>query len=465
MGILSFFFTITSCEEDNTTIGSIIASGEVEITVDTSYYNLNAKAIRLQNFDSKTGNLMIGNIQLDNYGKLDCSFVTRLMCASGLDVADSLLLPERVDSCKLVLGAQRKGITGDSLAPQRLNVYKLSKQLPDNINNTFNPEGYYDPADVFATRSYTLSQISLSDTAFYRDKYVELTVDLPKEFGKEIFETYKNDPDVFSWPKTMAERFLPGIFVKNTFGRGCVANIETLYVAVFYHKLADKTTVVDGDTTIQQIHLANVAYPFSISPEVVSSNNVNYEPSENIVNWNNEANGDVIITTPGGYIASFEFPLQSLIDKFKEKNTHLSTVNSLNLYIPAETFGGDSRISMVDNLLLIKSSEYESFFAENKIPDNKSSFTGVYDPVNKRYVFNSLVNYFIESLDKGTLTKQDTEFTLVPVEIGTESQQDYYGNITSYVVKCVPYASKPTMTLLNTREAMVTFSFSTQMID
>ena len=166
--IFSFITAITACQDENTTIGSVIASGEVEITIDTFYFDLNGKAIRLENFDSKTGNLMIGNIQSQEYGSLNCSFVTRLMCAAKLEVDDSLFYADRVDSCKLVLGAERKGIIGDSLAPQRLTVYKLTKQLPGDITNNFDPEGFYDPSSPFASRSYTVSQISSKDSSFYK---------------------------------------------------------------------------------------------------------------------------------------------------------------------------------------------------------------------------------------------------------------------------------------------------------
>ena len=463
--LLAFLGLLVACEEDTTTIGSVIANGEVKITIDTSYYDLNARSLEVSSFDSKTGNLLLGNIQEKEYGNLSCSFVTKLMCASNLEIDDSLFYANRVDSCKLILGAQRDDITGDSLAPQILTVYKLTKQLPEDIDNNFNPEGYYDPSRPFASRSYTVSQIASSDSSFYKESYVNLSLNLPVDFGKEIFTAYKEEPEIFQWPKTMAEKFLPGLYIKSTFGKGCIANIQSVYVAVFYHSLSTTTKVEDGDTITTQVHKNHVVYPFTVSPEVVSSNQVSYMPSQKITQWNQQEDGSVVITTPGGYMATFDFPAKALIDKYQVHNTNLSRVNDLNLYLPAEPFGEDTDISVAETLMLIKKSEYEDFFAENKVPDNMSSFTGVYDPAKKRYAFSTMRNYFVELLKKDTLTPEDTEFMIVPVELGTESVSDYYGNATTYVVKCVPYTSKPTMTLINAREAMVTFSFSTQIID
>lgn len=466
--LLAFLMAgVTSCEETTTTIGSVIASGEVEITVDSINFDLMAKPVAVETYDSKTGNLMVGKIQVEQYGRLNCSFVSRLMCTPTLGVPDSILrvLPERIDSCKLLLSASREGITGDSLAPQRLAVYLLDKQLPSSINNSFNPEGYYNPSTPLASKSYTVSGIAESDSAFYNNPYVDLTVDLPLEFGVQIVEKYLSQPDIFQWPQTMAENYIPGIYVESTFGNGCIANIDVAYIGIYYHTLKETTEEIDDETVTRIEHVGNVIYPFSITPEVLSSNNISYTPAENIVSQNEMGDGRVVITTPGGYMAQFSFPAQELIDRYLSEYAHLSTVNELFLYIPAEEFDKASGIGVAPNLLLIKTSEYQDFFAKNKIPDNLTSFTGVYDAENSRYYFSSMRSYFLELLAKDTITPEDIDFTLVPVEIETESVSSYYSDITTYVTKCVPYTSRPTMTLLKSDEARVAFSFSTQMID
>ena len=461
---------LASCEEDTTMIGSAISTGEVVITVDSLIYELNARAVKIEDFDSKTGNLMIGHLQVENYGDLSCSFVTRLLPASNLEIADSIFnledFVERVDSCKLIMGAIRDEIVGDSLAPQKMSIYKLTRQLPAEINNTFNPEGYYNPSDPFATKSYTVSSIAQSDSAFYNNSFVELNVDLPVEFGREIFRTYKNNPSIFQWPQTMATEFLPGLYVKPTFGNGCVANIHTIFVGVFYHTYDILTTVEDDETKTSVYKVNNLSVPFTVSPEVLSSNNITYTPSENIIlkNENLENTGEVVVTTPGGYIAEFKFPIKALIEKYQEHNSHLTTVNDLIMYIPGESFDANTRIGVAENMLLIKKTEYDEFFAKNKVPDNLTSFIGSYYSNVGKYYFNSMRSYFIDLLSKDEITEEDITFYIVPVEITTETSSSYYTSNT-YVTKCELLTSKPTMTLLKTNESTIAFSFSTQMID
>ena len=467
LSIAAFF---SACEDNTTTIGSSIAAGEVIITTDSVTYALNAKPVYLDVFDSKTGNLMLGSLQVENYGRLDCSFVTRLLSAANLNIADSIFnledFTQRVDSCKLIMGANRSAIVGDSLAPQKLTLFKLTKQLPSDIDNKFNPYGYYNPDDPFASKSYTVSGIAQKDSAFYNSSFVELNVDLPREFGMEIFQTYKDSPEIFQWPQTMAKDFLPGFYMQQTFGNGCVANINTVYVGVFYHTFAEVTEVVDEETVTSIVPVTNLSIPFTVSPEVLSSNNISYKPSENIVNKNemNENSGEIVVTTPGGYIAQFEFPAQDFIDLYNSKNAHLTTVNDLVLYIPGETFDETEDIGLAQNILLIKKSEYEDFFSKNKVPDNMSAFIGAYNANNGLYHFTSMRNYFIDLLGKTEITEDDITFYLVPVDVTTESSDSYYASNT-YVTKCVPLTSKPTMTLLKTNESIIAFSFSTQLID
>lgn len=469
--VLSCLFSFMACDENTTTIGSVISQGEVLITNDTlKNQNLYGVPIEIETFDSKSGNLMIGRIQSDKYGSLICSFVTRLMCAANLQIPDSLFSREdfidRVDSCKLVMGAERNGIIGDSLAPQVLSVYQLTKMLPSSINNTFDPSGYFDSSMPLASKSYTVSGISKSDSAFYNNSYVDIMVDLPVEFGKEIISKYKTDPSIFQWPQAMAENFIKGLYLDPIFGNGCIANINSVYIAVFYYSLSEKTTEnEDGESTTEVIHVNNMTVPFTVSPEVLSSNNISYTPSSFITQKNSAStNGDVVITTPGGYISEVQFPVEDLIMRYQQHDTNLSTVNDLILQIPAEAYDNEGGVGMPENLLLVKASEYEDFFANNNIPDNISSFTGIYNKSNGCYQFTSMRNYFLDLLKKGNVTLEDYTFRIIPVEIGTENSNSYYGEGTTYVTKCVPYTAKPTMTMLHTNEATIIFSYSTQII-
>ena len=455
--------TMVSCEDDTSKIGPSISPGQVNITIDSLIFDLHATPFESEIFDSKSGNLLLGNIQVPEYGTLKCSFVTRLMCAASIDVPDSLLLPERVDSCKFMLYVKNGDLTGDSLAPQKISVYMLEKQLPSDINNLFDPTGYYDPTKTLGSKSFIVANLANPDTSYRNKGYVQIPVPLKEEFGKELFVKYRNDPSVFAWPQTLAQ-FIPGFYVEQTFGSGCVANITQALVMVYFHKKVEKTIIEDSDTIVALVNQRDSVIPLIVSPEVLSSNRVSYQVSDLIKAKISE--GETLITTPSGYSTSFRFPYENLVEQYEELDKHLSTISDLILTIPGEPIGNSLGLTVAPNLLLIKTSEIESFFADNKIPDGQTSFTASYNSESGSYQFQSMRSYITDLISKGEVSEEDVDFTILPVDLSYETvSNSYTGAGTTYVTKCVPYTQKPTVTRLYTDKALIVFSFTSQFID
>ena len=73
-----------ACEDEVSSIGGSIASGEVNITIDSLEFDLRARSISNPVFDARSGNILLGKINVPEYGRLDCSFVTRLLSISQL---------------------------------------------------------------------------------------------------------------------------------------------------------------------------------------------------------------------------------------------------------------------------------------------------------------------------------------------------------------------------------------------
>ncbi len=462
--VLAFAALGVACNDDSSKIGSSLTQDEVSISIDTLKFDLGAEPIENSNFDSRTGNLLIGNIDVPEYGKLNCSFVTRMMCSTNLNLPDSLLDPSRVDSCKFVMYVKRGELTGDSLAPQKVSVYGLTRQLPDGITNTFNPEGYYNPSDRLGTASFTTSLAGAIDTTFHNtsNNVLRIIVPMPKEMGAKIFREYKETPEIFQWPGTFAKEY-PGYFVETSFGKGCVANIAQIYMMVYFNYKRTTTSVVNGESVTKLDTISNYVTPFTNSPEVLSSNNISYKVSDYIQGLIDS--GETIITTPGGYNAKIKFPAEELIRHYKKEEHNLSIIGDLTLSIPAEEIENNFNIGTAPTLMMIKTSELDNFFNQNKVPDGKTSFSAEYDSVNKRYKFTSMRNYIIELLNKSTITEEDVEFTILPISLSTETVTNYGGSATVYVTKCTPYTIKPTLTWLKTDDASIVFTFSSQIID
>ncbi len=455
-----------ACQDDTSTIGGSLASGEVTITVDSIETDLRGKAEWIDDFDSRTTTKLLGNLTIPEYGNLNCSFVTQMMSATKMNIPDSI--PESdVDSIRLVMSIPRGALTGDSLAPQQLRVFRINKALPKDIDSKFDPAGYYDPSAVFATKSYTVSNISNNDTIFAKSAYVNIPMKLPNEFGLELFRKYRDNDPIFEWPATFNQWF-PGLYVEQNFGNGCVANISSVRAYLYWHRKEKISVTVDSaKVEYRDVTRRDSVCLLASAPEVLSSNNIHYNPSARLQQL--AAEGKSLVTSPGGYVTTFRFPVRQLLDRFLEADTELSVVSSLILKIPAVSVKNDYGMTPPNNLLMTTMDERESFFRENKIPDNVTSFYCTYDSDNKTYTFSSMREYLLKKLDEyrkdPTNFADDEVFCLQPVAVSTETVEQYYGQSVTYVTRVAPYLTSPTMVELDMEHAQILFTFSSQVLE
>lgn len=464
-----------ACEGDVSPIGGSIASGEVNISIDSLKYDLQARTIDNRTFDARSGNILLGKINVPEYGRLDCSFVTRLLSITQLpdsitetrENLDKFL--QKLDSCAVQLYMVRGNFVGDSLAPQQAKLYKLTKQLPNDITNEFDPEGYYNPSSPLGRKNYTLANVGAKDESYLKYGNFLVNISVDKQFAVDIFEKYMSDPGIFNWPSQFAT-FIPGFYVESSFGNGCMASFSQLAVTAFFYDLVKQVKKDDNGNSIKDsegnyvyetVHQKDSIVLCTTTPEVLSSNRIAYQPSQSILQ--RISSGDNIITTPGGFTTQFTFPAREIIDKYHAGNTNLSIVSGLSMTIPADTVKNNFGIYGAPYMLLIKTSEVEKFFANNSIPDNLSSFYATYNSTIGGYRFSAMRSYILDLIGKKEIKDEDVEFSLIPVNI---TFQEAAGNSSvTYPVKCVPYTVQPTMTKLDTKHSTIVFTFSSQMVE
>ncbi|MBD5295336.1 MAG: DUF4270 domain-containing protein [Bacteroides sp.] len=453
---------LASCEDDVSPIGGSLINNEVVINVDSTLFSIPARSVEALDIDARSVNTQIGRIAVPEYGDLSASYVTQLLSAAALNVPDSIGA-DRVDSTKLVLTMPRLSLIGDTLAPQQLTVYRLSKSLPTDIRSNFNPTGYYNATDPVNSKNYTLSGINLSDSAFAKAPSVSVNVTLPRQWGIDAFKAYRSDDtDIFQWPQKFCKDF-PGLYVKPSFGRGAMANITSSKVMIYYHYFVDRTVVENDSAVKKTVAIKDSVALFSSAPEVISSTIYDFKPSQSLKNL--IAENRTIVTAPLGYTVDLTFPAKDLLQQYWASEHNLSVINNLTMTLPASAVSNSLGLLPPPELLLIKKSEVASFFAEGKIPDNLSSFRGTYKSDKGRYEFGSMRPYIVSLIDKqGNLDPSDLEFTLIPVNIQSESVAQTDGSYVVYVTSCTPYLLRPAMAEIFTDRAGIVFTYTQQLI-
>lgn len=444
-----------SCEQEST-IGPSLVTGDTNIYID-SLFNISGNAVRNSVMNAKSTSQLLGHIYVPEYGDLKCSFLSMMMPAADINVPDSIGV-ERIDSINLKLMAYKNYIVGDTLMPQQLTVYPLTRTLSTNIKSDFNPEGYYDKNTPLGKKNYTASALGKKDTLINASALF-LNVKMPQQLGKTLFSSWRNNPETFRTPENLQSVFR-GIYVDPSFGRGCMINISATTFTDYYYTLANRTTVEDGNAVTRQIRLTDSINMLYTGPEVVSSNIISFTPSEKL--QERVAQGNAIVASPAGYNVEITFPAKEIADRYNEGKYNLSVVNNLILSIPGKTVSNDFGLLPAPTLLMVKTKDAETFFDEFKVPDNIESFYGTYDEKTGLYTFSSMRQYIINMIDSGSISEEDCRFTLIPISIDTETS--IYDPNKIYVTKCVPYLMRPTLTELDMEKAKVKFTYSTQKI-
>lgn len=463
--VISSSLFLLSCQDEISSQGSSLVSGVVSITVDSVEHFIPSRAIPYTGYDARSLTKLLGRINVEQYGSLNCAFMSQLYPSPVLGIPDSITV-EKIDSLRFIFSMPRGAFTGDSLAPQYLKIYRLENQLTNAVDNNADPADYCniaDPSALIGQTSYTLSALGLNDSIFRERPDIRIPVKLSQQDARKVFNAYKESPQTFEWPANLAQKF-PGIFVEQSFGSGCIANISNLDAYIYWTR-QEPQRVLDEDTGVY-----NTIYPevrdsvclFTSVPEVISTNIIKYTPSQYIIDM--IAENKAVNTTPGGFFTEITFPADKIVDKYNESVTPLTVVSNLSMRIPAEAVENEFGLKAAPYLLMVKSSEREDFFKNNRVPDGITSFYAAYNESEKAYSFNSLRQYILNIIDSGKpVEADDMMFSLVPVMIETESSENYYGQTTAvYVTRCANYTVKPTITRLHTEKAVICFTYSKQ---
>ena len=446
------------------TIGVSITDGVSSIIEDSSFVVTGA-SVRNDRIQMRTSTKMLGFLEADGFGRITASAVTMWMPAMVIDTAGTS--SSRIDSCRLILRLPpQDAFTGDSLAPMRLDVYRLNKSLPTPIYSDFDPEGYYSPEGLLASESYSPMSgwLEVSETyvsgATQVDTSRVISVPMPLSLAKELFDSYVADPVKFVNPRSFANIF-PGIYMTNSYGSGHVMNISAVELAVYYHKTVWKDDSTLTDTTACQTYLAS-------TPEVVSNNIIHYDVDDAVTAMVNR--GEAIIAAPAGYEVKLRFPIQDIIDHYQANvGNNQSIINSLSLELPVSVPQTEYDIQPPTYLLMVKTSKKDTFINGDSLTNNKDSFYAVYDASTKKYVFSGLRSYILNIIDNqgGIATEDDFNFTITPVDVVNYVYQQsyYYSTPTSVVTKISPMVSRPAIVRLLLDKAKIKITYSKQVVN
>ena len=444
-----------SCDETTSQAGSSLVEGEIQI-IEQEDFSVNGSSVANDAVRSRTILQLLGRLSAEGYGDISSDIVCQYMPAASIDTFG--VSRDDIDSVKLVLTMYKGGFAGDSVVPMGLTVHRLTRQLPSPLYSNFDPEGYYDPSPIGSTvYSALLANSSDVGTDSEGSVYKNIYVDLPLSIGQDLYDLYVNSSATMSTPQAFAQWF-PGLYITTSFGSGRVTRISNNAINVYYH-------VTDNVNDTVYVYVGSY---LGVTPEVLTNNNITYSMSASLKD--KASDGESLLVGPLGYETEFKFPAGEILARYKNQAGDLAIVNSLTFSLPASAISNDYDIAPPPYVLMVKKSEKEKFFSRASINDNMSSFYAAYDSTNKCYNFSSMLNYINEIIRKGSVTPEDEEFVICPVNISYyaaafSSYYDYYYGYTSstqQISAITPYVTEPVMVKLDFNNAEIKFSFTRQ---
>lgn len=452
-GLMAGSAVLTPSCDDSSDIGNSITQDSVAIIVDTTF-TLTGQSVSNSQVLSRSVTQMIGSVDADGFGRISSDIVTQFMPSNVLDTAG--IGVNDIDSLRLVMMLNLGEYTGDSVAPMGLEIYPLKRQLPSPIYSDFDPEGYYDSSEKYASLIYNASAVGQPDSV-KELSYRMLSVTLPRTVAKDLYAAYLENPATYATPTAFAQVF-PGLYIKNSFGNGRVTRIASTTMHLYYHKTYYDESL-EKDTTVRR-----AGNYFAVTPEIVTNNNIKLDIAPEIKA--RVAQGQTIVMAPAGLDVQFRFPGPEMLQKYRQDIAKgLGVINTVELSIPAEAIENKYGIQPPAYLLMTLTSEKDDFFINNKIPDNKTSFYAAYNSTTGKYDFTGLRTYFLDLLDKDNVTDADITFTLTPVSVTYESNSSYYYGTTTTVTGVVPYVATPVMARLLIEKSKISLVYSKQTIN
>lgn len=455
---------VQSCDDTTSKAGSSLVQDEISIVEDSSF-SAHGNSSMVNSVKSRTVLQLLGRISAKGYGDFSSDIVCQYMPAANLDTTNTKA--SYIDSVKLLLTMYKGGFTGDSAIPMGVSVHRLTRQLPTDLYSDFDPAGYYDPTPVAqATYSALINGSPYAGVDSEGSIYKHIAVDLPKEFGKSLYNLYKTSPEILSDPQSFAQWF-PGFYITTSFGSGRVVRISDNSIQVYYHSVERINDASNPRDTI----IKHVGSYLAVTPEVYTNNNISYTMSPDLSA--KASSGAPLLVGPLGYEVEFTFPARDILDCYRRQTGELAIVNSLSFTLPAKSLSNDYGIVPPPYILMVKKSEKAKFFSSLSVNDDLSSFYAAYDEDTGTYSFTSMLNYINGIIKKGSVSAEDEEFVICPVNVSYYPSSSssssyyyyYYGYSTASVTRISsisPYVTEPVMAELDFKNAKIDFSFTKQ---
>lgn len=410
---------LAGCNDELSPIGTSIQPGNDTISVFTDTFQIEVSTIQLDSIYARSTRAQLGELYDPLYGNLKSDFLCQFYSPSDFRF-EHTPYQGKIDSVDFKIyyssTSNKNGAwVGDSLAPMKAELFKLTAPLQRNFYTNMDPKDYCDMQTSLGSRVYTSYNNEVPDSIRELDTYSpSVRILMPTEIGQRFYDESINHPETFKDQASFNE-FWPGLYVTTTYGSGNILAVSSSYMTIYYQYAVSSSTGADS--------LVQGAEIFSTTKEVIQLNRFkNTDMSQLLVPDENYA----YIKSPAGVCLRVTLPISQMAPAMMDR-----IVNDFPLDLkamPQEEW--EYALTPPSYLLLLPEDSVQTFFENAQVENNKTAFLSeAYDASTRTYEFPNLSSLIKNQLDKAP--DKDLHMVALPVERTTKTTNSYYSSTTT----------------------------------
>lgn len=391
----------------------------------------------------------LGKYTDEIFGDLKAGFLTQLYCQNNFSfdfdqvVKDSIGVDETTGKAiynfkdvSCYINVSYDSFFGDSINPCQVEAYKLAKNITGDMTSSLDPEAedFYDPETGFLGKvTYTAANTYIDEDERTEDR--DLIIVIPSEIGQSIMNMNYQHPEYFKNSTTFNQNVLKGLYLKPISGDGTIIYANTTSLNINFTMYVDSAGIypikrkqpgyTDQDST------AIYSTSFNSTREVYQINTFKNVMNEEIINDTE----NTYLKSPAGIFTSMQLPVGKIANSLVN-DTIIQTRLTLQAYNQVKA--NEINMTKPEEVLLLRKSEVYSFFRNNSLPDNYTSFTTELNTTDNTYVFENISALIVEAIEKARQSNNGAvpedlveEIVIVPVTISKETSSSDESQITA----------------------------------
>ena len=377
---------LASCDDNTSSMGIFPESDE--ITCDDSTYYIQTRSVALDSVKANSTTCFLGNItDPETDADITADFVAQFY------TFEDFAFPDKSQMMKMVDGEDQRGIVwcdsidvklyynsyyGDATNPMKLEAFKLN---PRNILSE--DSTYYTNHDlskyiaskdslvasrVFTPTDYNEDDATLGSSGFAPNIHLSLN----QQVGQDMLEKYYENPRNYHNSYSFIRNVMPGLYFRISGGRGTMLKLYVSTMNLYFHYYDEKEDSV----------FTGMAR-FSATPEVIQSTRFQNGNMEMLLN----DHSCTYLKTPAGIATEMTLPIDEVFaGKHALDSVSMASVTLTRYNKPQD----DYQLGTPSELLMVRKQDYNKFFKEGRVSDNRTSYTTSFSSAYNTYTFSNI---------------------------------------------------------------------------